>query len=155
MKTGINFKLEVNLGGLFIAAAVIGVAITFATFRRPPKPKPPRKPVQPQPSDQPPAGQTVEAPDLSEMAATDPRVPHRQGIFSQKAESPLPRLYTPEEIAAMREKGRAEARAHAEQLMQRLPPQGRAIFARRLPIIESNARALVEGFWRNLAGGAS
>lgn len=61
MKTGINFKLEVNLGGLFIAATVIGVAITFATFRRPPKPKPPRKPVQPQPSDQPPAGETVEA----------------------------------------------------------------------------------------------
>ncbi len=79
MKTGIRFSFEFSLGGLFIAACVIALAISFASFRRPPKRG---KPVQPQPSDQPPAGDAAPAPeqpqpDFREMFR------RRGGIFSR------------------------------------------------------------------------
>ncbi|MDL1924288.1 hypothetical protein FBQ95_16920 [Chloroflexi bacterium CFX3] len=175
MKTGINLKLEINLGGLFIAALVVGVAISFATFRRPPRrkrtpPSAPFAPISSQPGESAePRPESAPQADGDQTVSSAESAPQQRGghIFSrpmtemassvrvERASEPMPRLYTHAEIEAMRERGRADARAYAEQLMQKLPPHGRKAFAQRIPIIQAKARGLVEGFWRNLAGGVS
>lgn len=114
MKTGVSFKMEIQLGGLFIAAAIIATAISVATFRRPPKPKPPRRPpVQPQPSDHPPAGEAVETPAAeteTPLVERDQRFKPKSADYHARRDAALAefkRVRLPEIQAELRESIRA------------------------------------------------